>query len=222
MRRGCFRVSSLGTDVSRVFRCPLGAVGRCVSSADTSLSLSLSLSCPSSASGLTAKSPCGGVSFAGRAGACLARGGVSFAGRAGACSAGDDDRHTRGADRLARGDDCLGRGADRCPRGVRRDRSLVCTARCGRRAHRVSACSHRVSARHASGGLVGIRCPFGDVSCLGGRVCGEVPSRALRRAGSVAGCRGCDRGRGAGCPSLRVGVGVMCGSVSSLRVGGWV
>ncbi len=56
MMRGCFRVSQLGTDVPGIAMRPLGAVGRCVSSADTSLSLSLSLSCPSSTPGLTASS----------------------------------------------------------------------------------------------------------------------------------------------------------------------
>jgi hypothetical protein len=43
MKRGCFRVSPLGTDVMGVATRPCGPVGRCVSSADTSLSLSLSL-----------------------------------------------------------------------------------------------------------------------------------------------------------------------------------
>ena len=42
MKRGCFRVSPLGTDVMRVGVRPNAPVGRCVSSADTSLSLSLS------------------------------------------------------------------------------------------------------------------------------------------------------------------------------------
>ncbi len=56
MKRGCFRVSSLGTFVPGVAAGPFGPVGRCVSSADT-FSLSLSLSCPSSAPRLTADSP---------------------------------------------------------------------------------------------------------------------------------------------------------------------
>jgi hypothetical protein len=55
--RGCFRVSQLGTFVPGVAACPFGPVGRCVSSADTSLSLSLSLSCPSSTSRLAADFP---------------------------------------------------------------------------------------------------------------------------------------------------------------------
>jgi hypothetical protein len=42
--RGCFRVSSLGTDVPGVYGAQNGPVARCVSVADTSLSLSLSLS----------------------------------------------------------------------------------------------------------------------------------------------------------------------------------
>jgi hypothetical protein len=46
MKRGCFRVSPLGTDVTRVVVRPSGAITRCVSLADTSLSLSLSLSTP--------------------------------------------------------------------------------------------------------------------------------------------------------------------------------
>ena len=56
MRRGCFRVSSLGTNVMGMPACLCGPVGRCVSSADTSLSLSLSL-CPGSTPGLTTDSP---------------------------------------------------------------------------------------------------------------------------------------------------------------------
>jgi hypothetical protein len=46
MEKGCFRVSPLGTDVTGIVVRPLGAVTRCVSVADTSLSLSLSLSAP--------------------------------------------------------------------------------------------------------------------------------------------------------------------------------
>jgi hypothetical protein len=57
MKRGCFRVSPLGTDVMGVATCLCGSVGRCVSSADTSLSLSLSLSTPAcSTLGLAAPS----------------------------------------------------------------------------------------------------------------------------------------------------------------------
>jgi hypothetical protein len=55
--RGCFRVSQLGTDVQCVAACLFGPVGRCVSSADTSLSLSLSLSCLCSAPSLAADCP---------------------------------------------------------------------------------------------------------------------------------------------------------------------
>jgi hypothetical protein len=43
LMRGCFRVSSLGTDVPGVYGAQDGPVARCVSVADTSLSLSLSL-----------------------------------------------------------------------------------------------------------------------------------------------------------------------------------
>jgi hypothetical protein len=43
MKRGCFRVSPTGTDVMGVVVRPGGAITRCVSLADTSLSLSLSL-----------------------------------------------------------------------------------------------------------------------------------------------------------------------------------
>ncbi len=46
MKRGCFRVSPIGTDVRGVVVRPWGAITRCVSVADTSLSLSLSLSAP--------------------------------------------------------------------------------------------------------------------------------------------------------------------------------
>jgi hypothetical protein len=56
MTRDCFRVFSLGTDVPGVATCSNGPVGRCVSSADTSLSLSLSLSCPGSTPLLSAAS----------------------------------------------------------------------------------------------------------------------------------------------------------------------
>ncbi len=45
MKRGCFRVSPFGTDVMGIVAHSGAPVGRCVSSADTSLSLSLSL-CP--------------------------------------------------------------------------------------------------------------------------------------------------------------------------------
>src|ERR1039457_2519768 len=44
MMRSCFRVSSMGTDVAGVAAAREGPVGRCVSIADGSLSLSLSLS----------------------------------------------------------------------------------------------------------------------------------------------------------------------------------
>jgi len=53
MRRSCFRVSSMGTDVAGVAAARVGPVGRCVSIADGSLSLSLSLSTP----GLVGKKP---------------------------------------------------------------------------------------------------------------------------------------------------------------------
>jgi hypothetical protein len=43
MKRGCFRVSPTGMDVTGVVVRPVGAITRCVSVADTSLSLSLSL-----------------------------------------------------------------------------------------------------------------------------------------------------------------------------------
>jgi hypothetical protein len=43
MKRGCFRVSPNGADVMGVVVRPVGAITRCVSLADTSLSLSLSL-----------------------------------------------------------------------------------------------------------------------------------------------------------------------------------
>src|ERR1700691_4732789 len=43
MKRGCFRVSQSGTDVSGIPARPFGPVGRCLSIADASLSLSLSL-----------------------------------------------------------------------------------------------------------------------------------------------------------------------------------
>jgi hypothetical protein len=43
MEKGCFRVSPIGTDVTGIVVRPAGAVCRCVSAADTSLSLSLSL-----------------------------------------------------------------------------------------------------------------------------------------------------------------------------------
>jgi hypothetical protein len=43
MMRGCFHVSSLGTDVPGIYGAQCGPVARCVSVADTSLSLSLSL-----------------------------------------------------------------------------------------------------------------------------------------------------------------------------------
>jgi hypothetical protein len=46
MTRGCVRVSSLRADVPGIVAPPCGAVTRCVSAADTSLSLSLSLSAP--------------------------------------------------------------------------------------------------------------------------------------------------------------------------------
>ena len=46
MKRGCFRVSPIGTDVVGIVVRPAGAITRCVSLADTSLSLSLSLSTP--------------------------------------------------------------------------------------------------------------------------------------------------------------------------------
>jgi hypothetical protein len=46
LMRGCIRVSPLGTDVTGVVVRPVGAITRCVSVADTSLSLSLSLSTP--------------------------------------------------------------------------------------------------------------------------------------------------------------------------------
>ena len=52
--RGCFHVFSSGTDVTGVAVRQSTAFGRCVSSADTSLSLSLSL-CPSSTPDLTAE-----------------------------------------------------------------------------------------------------------------------------------------------------------------------
>jgi hypothetical protein len=41
--RGCFRVSPTGIDVMGIVVRPAGAITRCVSAADTSLSLSLSL-----------------------------------------------------------------------------------------------------------------------------------------------------------------------------------
>jgi hypothetical protein len=53
MKRGCFRVSPLGTDVKRVVAHRGAPVGRCLG-IEASLSLSLSLSCPSSASPLAA------------------------------------------------------------------------------------------------------------------------------------------------------------------------
>jgi len=53
MMRGCFRVSPMGTDVMGIALRPVGALARCVSVADTSLSLSLSLSTP----GLLGKKP---------------------------------------------------------------------------------------------------------------------------------------------------------------------
>src|SRR5665213_1466753 len=53
MKRCCFRVSPIGTDVMGIALRPTGAVCRCVSAADTSLSLSLSLSTP----GLLGKKP---------------------------------------------------------------------------------------------------------------------------------------------------------------------
>jgi hypothetical protein len=46
MMRGCFRVSPNGTDVMGLVAAREGSVARCVSVADTSLSLSLSLSVP--------------------------------------------------------------------------------------------------------------------------------------------------------------------------------
>jgi hypothetical protein len=46
MRKGRVRMSSLGTGVMRDRCAPVGCVTRCVSAADTSLSLSLSLSAP--------------------------------------------------------------------------------------------------------------------------------------------------------------------------------
>ena len=50
-------MSPLGTDVVRIVACPGGRVARCVSVADTSLSLSLSLSAPLEASRLAAGFP---------------------------------------------------------------------------------------------------------------------------------------------------------------------
>jgi hypothetical protein len=44
MEKGCFRVSPNRTDVMGIVERPVGAVCRCVGIADTSLSLSLSLS----------------------------------------------------------------------------------------------------------------------------------------------------------------------------------
>jgi hypothetical protein len=43
MEKGCLRVSPIGTDVTGIVVRPTGAVCRCVSTADTSLSLSLSV-----------------------------------------------------------------------------------------------------------------------------------------------------------------------------------
>src|SRR5580700_7939049 len=57
MMRGCVRVSPVRTDVLGIAACPKGAVARCVSVADTSLSLSLSLSAPSSSPGLAPAFP---------------------------------------------------------------------------------------------------------------------------------------------------------------------
>jgi hypothetical protein len=59
MKRGRFCMSPLGTDVMGMVVRPVGAVARCVSVADTSLSLSLSLSTP----GLAGKKPSSGASF---------------------------------------------------------------------------------------------------------------------------------------------------------------
>jgi hypothetical protein len=58
MKRGCrFSMSPSGTDVKRVVAHSGAPVGRCLSTADASLSLSLSLSCPSSTPLLAARFP---------------------------------------------------------------------------------------------------------------------------------------------------------------------
>ena len=77
-------MSSCRTHVSGVAAWPNRPVGRCVSSADTSLSLSLSLSCPSSASGLTAR---------------RRRVAVPLVGKITACHPRNDDCHPRGVTR---------------------------------------------------------------------------------------------------------------------------
>ena len=77
-------MSSFGTYVSGIAAGRDGSVGRCVSSADTSLSLSLSLSCPSSAPDLTTEAR---------------RAAVPFVGRETACHPRYDDRHPRDATR---------------------------------------------------------------------------------------------------------------------------
>ncbi len=111
--RGCFRVSQLGTDVSGIVARQFGAVGRCVSSADTSLSLSLSLSCPSSTPRLTAPSR--------RFSHLLARHGSP---RPAPCS------------KLP----CHARNDVRRPQAVTRDRSLAYTLTIGRQAHCEGTC----------------------------------------------------------------------------------
>jgi hypothetical protein len=111
--RGCFRVFSSGTNVTGVGVRQSTPVGRCLSIADASLSLSLSLSCPSSTPPLTAKFGRFSTPLAGYGTPCPAP-----------CS------------KLP----CHARNDVRRPHEVTRDRSLAYTHAKVRQAHRERTC----------------------------------------------------------------------------------